>query len=567
MQPVLILGAGINGAAVARDLAINGVPVCIVDTNDIAFGATSRSSRLIHGGLRYLEYRDIDLVRESLDERERLLRLAPQFVTPLRLSIPVAQRMGGLRTGAVRFSGLARTGVGDWLHPRQDQPRGLYAVQFGLSLYDRLSGSTGLPGHSTHRVSRFSDRPKVDPHRFHWLCEYSDAQLIYPERFVLALLHDAQQAAAQTGQSFDVLPRHTARLNDRQIVVRKRGMNESDEVVRELTPALIINATGAWGDRTLEMLGVREPAPKLFAGTKGSHLFSTHEPLKSALAGQGIYAEASDGRLVFILPCASGVLIGTTDEPFDDSPDDAVASDTEIAYLIRMVNEVFPQVSLERSHVEMHHAGVRPLPNVETETAAAIPRGHSIAETTVNDIPILTLVGGKLTTCRALAEEVTDRTLAHFGLSRHESTSDRFVPGGQPVAGNNESGPDSARRAGEKFGLSPAQAETVWRLVGNRFDEVFDSSVAGSRTSITGTDIPIDFVRWSIRNEWITNLDDLVERRLMLTFAPALHRGTLAELAALMTEQRCHATSAEADAVESTIARLGQYYGKSVLSD
>ena len=123
VQPVLILGAGINGAAVARDLAINGVPVCIVDRNDVAYGATSRSSRLIHGGLRYLEYRDIDLVRESLEERERLLRLAPHFVTPLRLAIPIAQRLGGLTSGAVRFSGLARTTVGSGFQPQQPGPR------------------------------------------------------------------------------------------------------------------------------------------------------------------------------------------------------------------------------------------------------------------------------------------------------------------------------------------------------------------------------------------------------------------------------------------------------------
>ena len=115
VKPVLILGAGINGAAVARDLAINGIPVCIVDTGDVAGGATSRSSRLIHGGLRYLEYRDTALVRESLLERERLLQLAPQFVKPLRLTIPVARRFGGLWAGFVRFSGLARTPIGKHL--------------------------------------------------------------------------------------------------------------------------------------------------------------------------------------------------------------------------------------------------------------------------------------------------------------------------------------------------------------------------------------------------------------------------------------------------------------------
>lgn len=562
MQPVLILGAGINGAAVARDLAINGVPVCVVDANDIAYGATSRSSRLIHGGLRYLEYRDVDLVRESLEERERLLRLAPHFVTPLRLSIPVTQRMGGMRAGAVRFSGLARTALGNLLQPRRPESRGLYAVQFGLSLYDRLSGHSCLPPHATHRVGRFPDRPEVDPRTFRWMCEYSDAQLVYPERFVLALLHDGQQAAAQTGQSFDVLPRHTARLQNGRIALQGPESDRSGDAP-ELSPGVVINATGAWGDRTLEMLGVHPSSRKLFAGTKGSHLFTTHDRLKSALHGQGIYAEAADGRLIFILPCAGGVLIGTTDEPFEDSPDNAIATDREINYLIGMVNGVFPQVALERAHVEMHHAGVRPLPNIRTAAAAAIPRGHSIAETTVDGVPVLTLIGGKLTTCRALAEEVSDRVLARLGMSRRESTRDRVVPGGQPVAEPDDAGLPSD----SQVGLAREQTSTVRSLVGNRFDEVLDSSADAIRRSLTGTDIPLEFVRWSIRNEWVTELDDLVERRLMLTFAPQLRRSTLVELARLLSEHGCHASSADADVVNATIARLSAYYGKSVLLD
>lgn len=552
MQPVLILGAGINGAAVARDLAINGVPVCIVDRNDIAYGATSRSSRLIHGGLRYLEYRDVDLVRESLEERERLLRLAPQFVTPLRLAIPIANRLGGLTAGAVRFSGLGRTVVGQSLQP--SGPRGLIAVQFGLSLYDRLAGRSGMPGHSTHRVGPFPDRPAVDPKRFRWLCAYSDAQIIYPERFVLALLHDAQRAADQAGSAFEVLTRHRAKLVDGSTIVEpcEDALNSASS--RELRPSVIVNATGAWGDRTLELLGLTEPQPKLFAGTKGSHLFTTHRPLIDAMRGQGIYAEASDGRLVFILPCADGVLIGTTDEPFDESPDRAVATAAEVDYLIRMVNDIFPQVAFQRDHVEMHHAGVRPLPNVRTDAVAAIPRGHSIEETSIDDFDVLTLVGGKLTTCRALAEEVTDRVLDRLHRKRSESTRERLLPG----ASSEDSASD---------GLQAEQRVAVRSLLGNRLKEVFGQSSDGDLKSVPATNLPVDFVRWSIRNEWVTSLEDLVERRLMLIFTPGLQRSTLESLAGLLVEAGHLQAGDEETAVEKSIARLSEFYGKSVLSE
>src|SRR5271154_1893735 len=140
IQPVLILGAGINGAALARELALNGVGVVVVDTRDIASGATAYSSRLIHGGLRYLEYGDFSLVRESLGERTRLLKLAPQFVRPLRLFIPVRNRFGGLLSAARRFLGLK-----DRPHPDRVLHRGLWTVRFGLWLYDHYARDPTLP--------------------------------------------------------------------------------------------------------------------------------------------------------------------------------------------------------------------------------------------------------------------------------------------------------------------------------------------------------------------------------------------------------------------------------------
>jgi glycerol-3-phosphate dehydrogenase len=580
VKPVLILGAGINGAAVARDLAINGIPVCIVDTGDVARGATSRSSRLIHGGLRYLEYRDTDLVRESLRERERLLTLAPHFVKPLRLTIPVDRQTGGLWAGFLRFSGLAGTSIGQTLLKIGRGPRGLLAIRAGLALYDRLAHSDVLPGHEIrvcHDASsspppdadKRGSGPRLSPRRFRWQCSYSDAQIEFPERFVLALLEDGRRAAEQTGTRFDVLPYHQATASETESMVRIEPLNETswnDEPAapHTITPSAIINATGAWGDRTLEALGLRER--QLFAGTKGSHLFTNHPSLITALNGNGIYAEADDGRLIFILPCAAGVLIGTTDDPYAGDPGDAVSTPADVDYLLEMVNDVFPEVHLTVDQINMHHAGVRPLPNSEGRSTSAIPRGHSIEETVLNGVPVLTLVGGKLTTCRSLAEQVCSIVCTNLSRQRTHETADRLIPGAEniPSAMPLE---QHHRLLAAKHGLSIAQVQALWKLVGNRFDEIFPHGRADDHQSITGTLVPQSFVRWSIDREWCTKLDDLVERRLMLIFESRLRRDTLRELGeSLVNAGRLDESQLESE-VDRLCDHLQKFYGKTIDPD
>ncbi len=587
MKPVLILGAGINGAAVARDLAINGIPGCIVDTGDVAGGATSRSSRLIHGGLRYLEYRDTALVRESLLERERLLQLAPQFVKPLRLTIPVAHRFGGLWAGFVRFSGLARTPIGKHLLKFGQGPRGLIAIKAGLSMYDRLASSDSLPPHQVQRANNNARQSiptgniesNTKPNdRFRWLCSYSDAQIEFPERFVLAMLEDARRAATEAGTMFDVLPYHKAvtTKSSTDISIIPTRTDESlpkDSSPRKISPSIIVNATGAWGDRTLESLGIREK--QLFAGTKGSHLFTTHAPLIDAVGDDGIYAEADDGRLVFILPCAGGVLIGTTDEPFTDDPGNAVSTPDEIDYLLRMVAVVFPNAGLTADHVSMHHAGVRPLPRCDSKSASAIPRGHSVEQTTLNGVPILTLVGGKLTTCRSLAEEVSSRICLTQNVMRRQQTIDRPIPGCGNTSQHSQLSPDLTQIAAQ-HDLHVDQVATVWPLIGDRLEEAFphrdneaaiSSSIRGKNGSLHGTNIPKSFVKWSISNEWCTTLDDLVERRLMLIFHSTIHHATLKELA----EELVNAGRLQEPRIDEEIDRVSQrlqkFYGKTVIHD
>src|SRR5687768_15761238 len=203
-RPVLILGGGINGAAAARELLLNGVPVWLVDTADLAFGATAYSSRLIHGGLRYLEFAEFSLVRESLEERARLLRLAPHLVKPLRLFIPVRNSWGGLTQAAGKFLGLP-------LQTKKSAHRGLRVVQVGLWLYDRYSKGGSLPPRSLHNLGE-DGVPAVSGNVARRLWAYSDAQITYPERLVIDFLTDARQLAKEKGIDFRVLTYSRAML-------------------------------------------------------------------------------------------------------------------------------------------------------------------------------------------------------------------------------------------------------------------------------------------------------------------------------------------------------------------
>src|SRR5438105_2683500 len=203
-QPVLILGGGINGAAVARELVLNGVPVWLVDSADLASGATAYSSRLIHGGLRYLEFAEFSLVRESLEERARLLRLAPHLVKPLRLFIPVRNRWGGLAQAAGKFLGLP-------IRSKKTVHRGLRVVQLGLWLYDRYSRDHSLPPRSLHRLGE-EGVPEISSDVARRLWSYSDAQITFPERLVIDFLADARAIAEDKGLDFRVLTYHRASL-------------------------------------------------------------------------------------------------------------------------------------------------------------------------------------------------------------------------------------------------------------------------------------------------------------------------------------------------------------------
>ncbi|MEK6257526.1 MAG: glycerol-3-phosphate dehydrogenase/oxidase [Planctomycetota bacterium] len=598
-RPVLILGGGIHGAAVARELALNGVPVVLVEANDLAAGATSKSSRLIHGGLRYLEYGDIRLVRESLIERRRLLDLAPHLVRPLRLFVPTTHRWSGLLRSILGFFKLARTRLGRWLLSRSERraPRGYWPVRIGLWMYDLFSWGDGLPkSRGTRDESRVPDGasppvasigsrfstlvslPAVDPQRYRWMSEYSDAQMLYPERCVFALLADAKRAAHERGVVFRVVPH--ARLVWRGLAVqivpsaelgarsaeREKGIDDADDrsAIRApssalLDPALIVNVSGAWGDLTLR--GIDAGTTPLFAGTKGSHFVTRHPALRAALGDGGVYAETADRRLCFVLPFGDAVLVGTTDERWSGPPDEAVASDAELDYLLSLVETVFG-LTLSRLDIAAHYSGVRPLPRTTDTSNAAVSRDHSLAEHRLHGIPIVTLVGGKLTTFRSVGEQIADRVFKQLGLTRQTSTRDRMLVGGDGFPREPSEWPKLWQQWAADYGTTVEEASVLWPLYGMRTQDILAAVTSQPPTVVADTPFTTRVARWVIEHEWVTTLDDLIERRLMLVFAPGLSLATLHDLAECLVASGRMSADAVPPAIESTRERLRIHYGR-----
>lgn len=590
LQPVVVLGAGINGAAIARELVLNGIPVCVVDLGDIARGATAYSSRLIHGGLRYLEYGDAALVRESLAERRRLLSLAPQFVSPLRIHVPVETRWSGLRRAATRFLG--------WREPsRAKQPaRGLWVVRSGLRLYDLYARDPSLPRHRVHSLGE-PGTPRVDPGRYRWLCSYSDAQIRFPERFVLALLEDARRWSLRADVDFRVLTYHAVDQRGATLVIaapsqsspadrwrpgaaepdsRQRSGQEQAQPERsrvlEVQPSAIVNATGAWVDLTLQRLAV--PSRGLIGGTQGSHFVTANAELRACLAGQGVYVEAADGRPVFLLPFGDDTLVGTTDLPFTGDPAEAVASAAELDYLRAAVHRCFPVVRLQRDDIALHYSGVRPLPRATSTTPAAITRRHAVVPHPESSIPLFSIVGGKLTTCRSLAEEAAATVLRALGRDVVATSRDSLVAGAQEYPVDEEALRMEQERLAAQFALTVEQVKTGWALVGTRFREMMTSQPTDRDSpdlgrgepsaTVHGTNVPLALARRIIRDEWVTCLEDLVERRLMLLYDHGLSAATLDHLSRLLVAEGKLAPHAMAHEVKHCRDRLARHFGRAI---
>jgi glycerol-3-phosphate dehydrogenase len=413
---VLIVGGGINGAGLFRELALNGVDALLVDKGDFASGATSASSRMIHGGLRYLENGELALVRESLLERNRLLKNAPHAVKPLPTTIPIFYRWSGFGNVLGKFFRE---------NPRPSR-RGAALIKIGLTLYDLFAGRDRvLPRHYfVSRSKALSSRPGLNP-AIICTATYYDAWVALPERLCLELVDDALAAHPRSLAVNYVALSGVAPSGDVQL---RDALTGEEFAVR---PRVVVNATGAWIDMANTAVGM---ATRLIGGTKGSHLIIDNPELYAATGEGEVLYENDEGRICIFFRLYGKVLVGSTDIRVQN-PDEAICDEDEISYMLESVRAVFPAIRIGRGDIVSHFCGVRPLPASDAGFTGRISRSHicrSYAPDAAHPWPLHAMIGGKWTTFRAFAAQVADKVFAELGRQRQVSTEAVPIGGRSP---------------------------------------------------------------------------------------------------------------------------------------
>ncbi len=473
-----VIGAGINGAGIARDAAMRGLRVVVLEQNDLCSGTSAVSSRLIHGGLRYLEHGEIPLVYESLHERRYLRQIAAHLVRPLRITIPIYQ----------------------------SAKRGPLLIRFGMLAYDFLSMGKRMPAHDMLDIDELlAEAPGLAREGLRAGARYFDAQVTFAERLVLENLLAARSAGASIRTYHRVTKiRVTAGRID-ELLYEDSISGEQGS----LTASVVVNAAGPWVDQVLGI--ATDHAKRLIGGTKGSHIVVGRF---DGAPNDAFYVEAqADARPLFIIPWNKLLLIGTTDIRYEDSLQEIRASRAEVDYLLTETNRVFPSAGLQAGDVHYAYAGVRPLPHRSKGPESAITRKHVIKKNSDIAKGLISVVGGKLTTYRHLAEQTVDRVGKI--LKRRMApcrTHDTPLPGGW--------GLDEARDALESIGsMSERGIGRLVAIYGGRTTQLVDlcHSESALRECIDPerTVLAAEVV-FAIREEMARTLTDIVYRRLML---------------------------------------------------
>jgi len=387
----VVIGGGMAGAGVARDLALRGASVALFEKGDFASGTSSKSSKLIHGGLRYLELGDFKLVRESLREKKTLERLAPHLVRPLPFLVPIYR-------GA---------------------PRGLITVRIGMWLYDLLT-----PGKTTERyrvlrpVDTLTMEPSVRAEDLRGAGYYFDDLLLYPERLCLENVLSAARHGARAFNYCEVEEFVHGRRGIEGVKVRDL-LSGQVQLVRAAT---IVNCAGPWVDRVRAMAKVADRSPRVVRTTKGIHC------LLPRMTDRAVYLSARDERMIFVIPWREFSLVGTTDTDFEGDPDRLWATREEVTYLLEEVAKVLPDKRATFDNVSYTYAGVRPLSFEPGASASKVSRDHKVIPEGP-DGRFFSVTGTKLTCFRSLAEDVGNRVMGALGRRLASRTAQLALDG------------------------------------------------------------------------------------------------------------------------------------------
>jgi glycerol-3-phosphate dehydrogenase len=516
---VIVIGGGINGAGIARDAALRGLRTLLVERDDWGGGTTSWSTRLIHGGLRYLEYAEIPLVRESLREREILLRIAPHLVQPLAFVLPV---YAGSNFHTIPILRGLRYSLPD--------------MYMAMLAYDLLSFDKSLPRYKAYSSRSLREvEPGLSAKGLRGGAIYYDGQVAYPERLCLESVLDAADHGAIT-LNYVAAGKLQHENGGVQSLMLHDRLGDQRVTARTQT---IINCAGPWVDYALRELGVS--ARQQIGGTKGTHIIVRAFP---GAPQRALYIAAPDDRRqFFIVPWQGLYLIGTTDTRFEGDPKEAHATDEEVAYLLRATNHTIPQAGLSADDVLYTYSGVRPLPYVRADEAGGITRRHILYDHGKHDgiQGLFSIVGGKITTYRSLAEHAIDAVCRRLKRKIRPRTATTPLPGaawGDPATIVRAHGPHLQSR----YGLDRPTIERLAQLYGAQMTALL--ALADQHPELARRlpgEQPLIGAQlvYAIEREQAYSLTDVLFRRTMTAYNA--RRGL--------------------DNVEAAAALLGEYYG------
>jgi glycerol-3-phosphate dehydrogenase len=553
---VLVIGGGINGLAAFRYLALQGVDVALVERNDYGSGASAASSHMIHGGIRYLENGEFRLVRESVQERNALLTIAPHYVKPLRTTIPIFSTFSGILGAPLRFL-LHRAG--------KPEERGALLIKVGLVLYDSYSRATStahgrLPFHDFRgRRRSLRELPLLDPD-LKYTATYYDASVHDPERLALDVLLDGRRSSPIARSA-----NYTEAIGTDSDGVLLRDAETGEEFT--FRARVVVNASGPWTDLTNAALG--HPS-QYMGGTKGSHIVLDSPELLAACDGREIFFENEDGRIVLIYPLKGKVLVGTTDLEADPTQP-VVCTEEEVDYFFDLVRRVFPTVELSRSQIVFRFSGIRPLPRHGDLHPGFVSRDYRIDESRLpgrSGATLFSLIGGKWTTFRALGDQLGSRVLESLGRRETMSTVGRAIGGGADYPMS--SGRVRAWAAAHARGVGEERAGELLARYGTRATEVLSAihdaaaSEAPDRPLTNAPHLSTAEIGFLARREHVVHLTDLVLRRTSLAFTGSVTSGLLTELADLAGDALGWDADRRSAEVEQTVEVLRARHGVEV---
>jgi len=471
---IIVIGGGITGTGVARDAALRGLSCLLLEKGDFASGVTSKSTRLIHGGLRYLANFEIDLVAESLRERAILRRQAPYLIHPMPILIPIYR--------------------GD--------PHGRPAISVGIHLYDFLSHEKDIPHYFTsNREKTLGFEPRLNREGLRGSAVFFDHQILMPERLVIENMISAREKGA-------ILLNHVraARIEDSGNSVTVTTTSVLNGESNTFRSKVLINAAGPWIDAVRQAGNI--DSIKVICPTKGIHL------VVPKLTDQALFVASRDQRMFFIIPLGAYSLIGTTDTKYGGDLDDVHADRSDIDYLLAESQRVLPGLTINRESIFYTYAGIRPLAFSGTRESGISRKHRVIREGRTGRI--ITIAGGKLTTYRNMANDAVDAACRTLGIKTRSLTDRHPLPGSLSTEYDiyeKEVVPDLAAR----YSVRPELVRHLISVYGSRAERLLEIAEADPRLGETISPDSKDIyaqVVYSVAEESARTLCDVILRRI-----------------------------------------------------